>query len=297
MLWTGGLLLMIHMLMALVLRALPTVRGVHSGFAMLAGFSAMLGGFAIARGGLTPFRGMREALTRIRTGRQARIDDVYPAEVRPLIEELNGLLEDRERAIERAIRTAADLAHGLKTPLAVLGREPANAEQIAAIARRIDYHLARARAAASSISGVARCAVAPSAEALIRTLEKLHSERDLRIESHVEAGCSARIRREDLEEILGNLLENSCKWAAGRVVVSGSSNGESVSILVDDDGPGLAPELRAAVLERGVRADETMPGTGLGLAIVRDLCELYGGGIELGASPYGGLRARVRLHS
>ena len=137
--------------------------------------------------------------------------------------------------------------------------------------------------------------VADSAESLIRTLDRLHSERGLDVDHQLLPGLAVRVQREDLDELLGNLLDNAYKWAKQRVVVSALTEGDSVVIMVDDDGPGLPPSMLEAVLQRGVRADEAAPGSGLGLAIVRDLAELYEGSIMLEASPAGGLRARLRL--
>ena len=161
--------------------------------------------------------------------------------------------------------------------------------------RQVDYHLAHARAAASGAKLGARTAVAESAAGLIRTLARLHAERPLAITADVPDAHFARVEREDLDEMLGNLLDNACKWARSHVRVSSTAAGDRLEITVDDDGPGLAPELRAAVLQRGVRADEGAPGSGFGLAIVRDLAELYGGSIALEASAMGGLRAKLTL--
>jgi signal transduction histidine kinase len=271
------------------------------------------GGLFLVRKALAPFRGLRASLSSLREGRSQRIEGDHPSEVQPLVNDLNALLEDRERAVTRALATAGDLAHGLKTPLAVLAQE---AEQAAAkghhdlaetlgqlverMQRQIDYHLARARATALSRAapGV-RCAVLPSVEALVRTMRRLHAERALVIDSDVSPTHEIRGRREDLDEMLGNLLDNACKWASSRVAMSStlSSSGDDAHlvILVDDDGPGLDPSMRAQVLQRGVRADQQVRGSGLGLAIVSDLAELYGGSVTLETSPLGGTRARLLL--
>ncbi len=131
----------------------------------------------------------------------------------------------------------------------------------------------------------------------MRTLERLYVEKGVRIETAIPAAHCVRVRREDLDEMLGNLLDNACKWAKSRVLVESSEEEGGIAIVVDDDGPGLAPELREKVLQRGVRADEAAPGSGFGLAIVRDLAELHGGSIALRASPLGGVRARLVLPS
>ena len=228
--------------------------------------------------------------------------------MQPLVDDLNALIEHRERAVSRAVSKAGDLAHGLKTPLAVLAQEAERAEtdghhdlaatmsqQVERMRRQIDYHLAHARAAASGATPGVRCVVIASAEGLARTLLRLHAGRGIAIDVNVASDHCVRGQREDLDEMLGNLLDNACKWATSRVAVDASIDGASVVITVDDDGPGLAPSMREAVLQRGVRADQAAPGSGFGLAIVRDLAEVYGGSISLGAAPMGGLRARLQL--
>jgi signal transduction histidine kinase len=165
---------------------------------------------------------------------------------------------------------------------------------------QVDYHLAHARAAASGARLGALCPVADSVEGLVRTLQRLHAARGLVIETQVPEGLAVQVEREDLDEMLGNLLDNACKWARSRVRLAASAEvaGEAgVLIRVDDAGPGLDPSLQDTVLQRGVRADEASPGSGLGLAIVRDLAELYGGAVALERSPGGGVRARLRLPS
>ena len=134
-----------------------------------------------------------------------------------------------------------------------------------------------------------------SAEGLSRTLLRIHESRGIAIEVNIAGDHCVRGQREDLDEMLGNLLDNACKWARSRGAIDASSSGAAVVITVDDDGPGLEPSMRDVVLQRGVRADEAGPGSGLGLAIVRDLAELYGGSISLGTAPMGGLRARLEL--
>ena len=170
--------------------------------------------------------------------------------------------------------------------------------QVLRMRRQIDYHLAHARAAASGAGpGGARCAALASAEGLSRTLLRLYAGRGLTINVLVAPEHFIRGQREDLDEMLGNLLDNACKWAKSRVTVTSEPGDGIIAILVDDDGPGLAPSMLDAVLQRGVRADEAAPGHGFGLAIVRDLAELYGGSITLRGSPEGGLRARLQLPS
>jgi signal transduction histidine kinase len=304
-LWTAGLLGLMHMGFLLffhLFRAHDAIGIIFLGLVLMAA------GLFGLRASLLPFRELREKLMALRAGENRRVPGVYPSEVQPLIDNLNALLEAREKAVRRAVATAGDLAHGLKTPLALLAREADRAvdagnvelaesiaQQVERMSRQINYHLARARAAASgSVNGV-RCPVAPCANALVRTLLKLYADRALEISSSIAPDLCARAQREDLDEMLGNLLDNACKWARSRIVLEASRTDALLVLTLDDDGPGLARALRTVVLERGVRFDEAAPGSGLGLAIVRDLAELYGGSISLDDSPLGGLRARISL--
>lgn len=309
-LWTLGLLAVWAVAITLYSRALHSVVVIHSYPHMLGAIAivSMIVGFLLVRAGLQPFDELRRRLAAVQTGTAEQVEGRYPAEVQPLVRDLNALLAHQQRAVGRAIAKAGDLAHGLKTPLAVLAQESeraaaagetelagAIAEQVERMRRQIDYHLAHARAAASGAMPGAHCGVRVSAEGLARTLGRLHAERGITIDVQVDADHAVRCRREDLDEMLGNLLDNACKWTRSRVVVSSSvSNGHTL-IIVDDDGPGLPLTMRETVLRRGVRADEAVPGSGLGLAIVRDLVELYGGSIELSESATGGVSARLRL--
>jgi len=296
-----------HMTALVMIHTLPGVRTRPGIGPVISGFLFMLAGVMVLRGGLTPFRRLRERLMALRRGNDRRLEGAYPAEVQPLIDDLNALLENREKAVDRAVRTAGDLAHGLKTPLALLAQEAERAaaqgnreladniaQQVERMTRQVTYHLARARAA-SGAAGAVPCPVAPAVEALIRTLLKLYAGREIAITSNIAADVSVRVRREDLDEMLGNLLDNACKWANSQIVLGADREDGMVVLSVDDDGRGLDAEQRVKVLERGVRLDEATPGSGLGLAIVRDLAELYGGSISLAASGSGGLAARVSL--
>lgn len=302
------MLLLMHMTSILLLHAFPSLRGFRSHGPAVFALAVMAAGFWFARGSLEPFRTLRGRVIAVRKGEAHRVDGSYPSEVQPLIESLNELIEDRERAIERAHAAAGDLAHGLKTPLALLASEAATArarghgaiaeaieEQIRRMSSQVDRQLARARAAASGPALTAGCELSPCVEALIRTLDKIHAARSLSFRAEVPAGFRVRVRREDLDEILGNVLDNACKWARSSVSIAASASGPKAEITVEDDGPGLADELRAAVLERGVRADEAAPGSGLGLAIVRDLTQHYGGSVSLERGERGGLLVRITL--
>ncbi|MBY0502322.1 MAG: sensor histidine kinase [Bryobacteraceae bacterium] len=308
-LWTGGLLALMHMLSMLVMHAVPIVRQSPLLVTVAIGVGLMSAGFAVARRGLTPFSRLREQLVAVRSGASPRVAGQYPGEVQPLVDDVNALLAEREKTVERALATAGDLAHTLKTPLALLLQEATRAAQtghpelasaielqVTSMARQVDYHLARARAA-SAAKASGRRSLQPDVEALLRTMRALHAARPLRLSADLPPDCHLRVARDDLDEMLGNLLDNACKWARSEVRVSAARDGNLVRILVDDDGPGLPPELRQTVLQRGVRADEAAPGHGLGLAIACDLAEVYGGSVTLSASPLGGLRAGLTLPS
>ena len=280
----------------------------HSTGLTLFAVACLLVGLWQVRRGMNPVDQLRRRLADVREGRSGRVEGAYPSEVQPLVDDLNQLLEQREAAIGRALAKAGDLAHGLKTPLAVLTHEAGRAsaaghrdlattieQQVERMRRQTEYHLAQARAAASGVKSGARCDLTAAAAALTRTLLQLHAERGLTIENRVAEGQHVRCQREDVDEMIGNLLDNACKWARSKVVLASERADDAIIITVDDDGAGLAAELRTAVLRRGVRADEQSPGSGLGLAIVRDLAELYEGSIALEAGPMGGVRARLRL--
>jgi signal transduction histidine kinase len=267
----------------------------------------MLGGAFQVRRGLAGISQLRSRLGAVHSGRETRLGGEYVPEVQPLVDDLNALFEQREQAVRRAVAKAGDLAHGLKTPLALLATEAERAasagqaelasaigEQVDRMRRQINYHLAHARAAAAGSTG-ARASVDESAQGLVRTMRRLHADRPLTIEVRASAADDVRAQREDLDEMLGNLLDNACKWARSQVLLAAVRSDEVMTITVDDDGPGLATELREKVLLRGVRADERASGSGLGLAIVRDLAELYQGSIVLNDSPLGGLRATLTL--
>ena len=295
-----------------VMRVLHSTARNSTATAVIAGL-CMYVGFLQVRRGISPINQLRNRLAAVHKGVDARVGGAYPAEVQPVVDELNALLDERERRVARAVAKAGDLAHGLKTPLAVLAHEAHQAQaagheqlaaeidqQIAHMRRQIDYHLAHARAAASGATPGARCAVRDSADGLSRTLLRLHAERGLAIDVRVAPEHIVRCERQDLDEMLGNLVDNACKWARGRVVIAAAGStspagSAAILITVDDDGPGLPPAMREAVLQRGVRADEAAPGSGIGLAIVRELAELHGGLVVLDASPAGGLRASLRL--
>jgi signal transduction histidine kinase len=280
----------------------------HVVMALVLGGAVMAAGAWQIRRSLAAMGRLQTRLASVHRGEEQQVEGQYPAEVQPLVDDLNALLADREQRMRRALAKAGDLAHGLKTPLAVLARDARRAEasghtelasslvdQVERMRRQIDYHLAHARAAAASAGPGTRAMVAPAVDGLIRTLQRLHADRGMTFDVAIAPDDAVRCQREDLEEVLGNLLDNACKWGRSRVRIESIRAGTSLAITVDDDGPGLDPAMAARVLERGVRADEAIEGSGLGLAIVRDLADLYGGAIALSESPLGGLRACLRL--
>jgi signal transduction histidine kinase len=300
-LWTAGLLPIAHLLMMAAIPRAPWLFRIDHHHLLLAALLLLFLGFLAWRGGIAPLTRLRERLAAVRDGRERRIDGAYPTEVQSLVDELNALLAEREEQVARAVAKAGDLAHGLKTPLALLLQEseqsPNVAQQVERMRRQIDYHLAHARAAASGASRGARSSIRESADALARTMQRLHASRGLAIDVRVAPEHAFRGGREDLDEMLGNLLDNACKWARSRVTLASSLDGNRVVITVDDDGAGLEPSMRDRVLQRGIRADEAVPGSGFGLAIVRDLAEVYGGSISLDRAELGGVRATLRLPS
>lgn len=277
-------------------------------FRWMAGFAFALlaAGLSLAAAaqvhyGLRPLLGITERLQRVRSGESERLDaERLPTEVQPLAEHLNQLLEHHERMVERARQSAQDLAHALKTPLAVLDAEAQRpgtglADTVATQVARMRGVVERQLATGSPVDARQVAAVGPAVTRLLDYLASAHRDKGLALDAPLPAGLRFQGAADDLEEMLGNLLDNACKWARTRVTVDAGQAGNRLWIEVGDDGPGLAPELREAALERGVRLDERVPGTGLGLAIVQDIAASYGGELHLGESSLGGLSARLEL--
>jgi signal transduction histidine kinase len=257
--------------------------------------------------GLRPLDVVRRGIADIRSGTREWLPETVPDEVRPLVEEVNALLLAREQEIERSRGRAADLAHGLKTPLAALAADAGRlrergeakiASDIEAVGdamrRHVDRELARARVRGKVHRGSGfGTQLAPLVRSLIATLARTPEAARVTIESHVAEDVSVPFDRPDLAEVLGNLLENAVRHAAGRVRVDAKAVSAGLSISVEDDGAGIVPEERTHVLERGVRLDERGTGAGLGLAIVQDVLEAYGWRLDLSMSDLGGLKAIV----
>ena len=276
----------------------------------LLGFSLAATALLQIRFGLTPLRKLRTALGTIRRGEADRIDGEYPRDIAPLAGEINLLIETNREILERARTQVGNLAHALKTPLSIIVNEAGAGdappelsekirEQAAMMRDQVNYHLDRARAAALAGTLGASTEVEPALAGLVRTFGKIYRDKDIAYEVHVPPGLRFRGEKQDFEEMIGNLVDNASKWADSRVSISaapvGGDDYPHLIVAVEDDGPGLPEEDRAAVLKRGRRLDETKPGSGLGLSIVADLAALYRGRFRLEAATLGGLRAVIEV--
>ncbi len=253
--------------------------------------------------GLHPLKRAREALAAVREGKAHRLDGTFPQEIEPLANEMNALIDNNRRIVERSRTQVGNLAHSLKTPLSViinegreLGGRPGKlvGEQAQAMQAQIQHYLQRARIAAQRDSVVFRAPVLPVIERMLRVMRKLNPDKVIGLEGHAAEVMFAG-ESEDFEEILGNLLENAAKWGKKRIRISVEASNSTFSVSIADDGAGLGDDQMAEALKRGRRLDETKPGTGLGLAIVADTVREYGGELNLGRSDLGGLDVRFKL--
>ncbi len=264
------------------------------------------------RFGLAPLKRITDSLTAIRSGTAEHLTGQFPEEIAPLARETNALIDANREIVERARTHVGNLAHALKTPLSVMvneaGARPGDAfankvlEQADIMRDQVARHLERARLAARLTAVGSITDVAPVVTALARTMEKIHHDRGVAIEVHADENARFRGERPDLEEMIGNLVDNACKWAAARVAIEVAcerpdppGTEPALRVVVDDDGRGLSPSEREQVAQRGRKLDETKPGSGLGLSIVVELAGLYGGELKLGTAPLGGLRAELVL--
>ncbi len=264
------------------------------------------------RFGLAPLKRISDSLAAIRSGSAERLAGTFPEEIAPLARETNALIDANKEIVERARTHVGNLAHALKTPLSVMVNEAAARggdpfalkvlEQADIMRDQVARHLERARLAARLTVVGSVTDVTDVVTALARTMEKIHRDKNITIEVHADEQARFRGERPDLEEMIGNLVDNACKWAASRVMIEVVTErpdpavaNQVVRIVVDDDGRGLSPSEREQVAKRGRRLDETKPGSGLGLSIVVELSALYGGGLTLGTAPIGGLRAELVL--
>lgn len=277
--------------------------GLALGFAVL-GAGLVIGTVLEVSLVLAPLRRLRRAVAELRAGRADSLRVPAGAEVAPLIAEIDALVAQNRATVERARSHIGNLAHALRTNLAVLrnaleARGVPDLElahhQVAAAERLVAHHLARARTAALVGATALDVPVLEVAGEVAAALRRLFAGRDLRITVQGEAALRARCERQDLSEMLGNLMENACKWADTGVRVTIAAAGPHVRVEVGDDGPGLPAEQIPLALARGVRLDQAAPGSGFGLPIVADLADLYGGTLDLGTTGEGGLRATLLL--
>jgi len=253
--------------------------------------------------GLWPLRRVQREVAAIRSGTKQRISDSFPTEIQPLTEEINQLLAHSEEQAEEARRHAGNLAHALKTPLTVItnaatAHTPDLADTVCREAslmrRQVDHHLARARAIGRRASAQARARVWESVEAVQRAVDRLYE--GVTVDITGNRTVEVRVERQDLDEMVGNLVENAAKYGNGRVFITVERNDGTVDVIVEDDGPGIPEQERVSIFDRGARLDTGKPGTGLGLAIVRDVAQIYGGHVRLEQSEdLGGLLARLTL--
>ncbi|WP_395672159.1 sensor histidine kinase [Phenylobacterium sp.] len=286
-------------------------RAVRNFVVWTAGAFALLGAGLIAaiviqvRVGLRPVFALQREVAAVRRGKIERLRDTYPTEITPLAEELNALLAHNQETVERQRTHVGNLAHALKTPISVMLTEAAQrpgplaevvSRQAETMRGQVDHHLRRARAAARTQGMGERTSVQEVLDELARTLERIFQDKGVEIDWDAADDLYFQGERQDLLEIVGNPMENACKWGKSRVRVRAEEKGEARLVLsIEDDGPGLPPEGRDEVLRRGARLDETAPGSGLGLSIVDELARAYGGDVKLSDSALGGLRMVIDL--
>jgi two-component system sensor histidine kinase PhoQ len=264
---------------------------------------------AVLRWGLKPLRHVAAELAVIETGKQSQILGRYPAEIRALTDNLNALLAHERARQHRLDNTLGDLAHSLKTPLAVMrgaldDQQTSGLsgdlmrEQLHRIDHIVEYQLQRARAGHQATANLAPpVAILSTAERLVAALRKVHRDKAFSATIQIPPSLQFRGVEGDLLEMLGNLLENAFKWGHGQIRLTGTADRSELVLTVEDDGPGIAEADAPRLLERGARADESAPGHGIGLAVVREISAAYGGRLELGPSPLGGLSARLHLRA
>ncbi len=256
--------------------------------------------------GLQPLFRLRGQVADVRKGKAESLASDYPVELQPLATELNALLAHNQEVVERQRTHVGNLAHALKTPLSVMLTEAEHkrgdlladvvTRQARIMREQVDHHLRRARAAARAQGLGERTPVAPALDELARTLDRIFGDRGIDIDWDADEDLVFRGERQDLLELIGNVMENACKWGRRRVVVRAQPAGPGLfKATVDDDGPGLPPEREQEVLRRGARLDESAPGSGLGLSIVEELAKAYGGSVTLGRSALGGLKVELLL--
>lgn len=265
---------------------------------------ALIGAMLIqVRLGLRPLERLRRAVADVRSGLRDKVPEAQPSEVQPLADELNALLVQNAANLERARKHVSNLAHGLKTPLATLAislqKHPNGSDDlhdlVALMERRIRHHLGRARSAALGGPLRTRTAVASRADDLALVLGKVNADKKIAFVNRIPLELAVACEPQDIDEMLGNVLENAFVWCRSKVAVSSSEEGRSIVLIVEDDGPGLSPEQMSLATQAGRRLDERSPGFGFGLSITSELAELYAGSLTLDRSDLGGLRVELRL--
>ncbi len=273
-------------------------------FLTVLGVSLVFGLMLRVNYGLRPLAEIRTTLAGIRAGHSQRLVGDFPREVSPLVDELNALLEHDAALLDRARTQAGNLAHALKTPLSVLNNlaQPMSGEngqvlrhQVDLMTDSVEWHVSQARAAGAHKALGARVALRPVVDDLCRMFDRVHAERKIEIAVSGVDDLEFKGDRRDLEEMLGNLMDNACKWARRKVEIRARASQDRLLLVVHDDGDGIAEEHHSEVLNRGRRLDETVPGSGLGLSIVREVAELHGGTLVLARSGLGGLAATLDL--
>jgi len=267
---------------------------------------ALIGAMLIqVRLGLRPLERLRHAVAEVRSGLRDKVPEAQPSEVQPLADELNALLIQNAANLERARKHVSNLAHGLKTPLATLAislqKHPTGSNDlhdlVTLMERRIRHHLGRARSAALGGPLRARTAVASRVDDLALVLDKVNADKEIAFVNRIPPELAVACEPQDIDEMLGNVLENAFVWCRSKVGVSSVEEGRSIVLIVEDDGPGLSPEQMSLAMQAGQRLDERSPGFGFGLSITSELTELYAGSLTLDRSELGGLRVSLRLPS
>jgi len=261
--------------------------------------------YAQVRLGLRPLFALGRGIADVREGRAVSVEGDFPPEISPLATELNSLIAHNKKIVDRAQTHVGNLAHALKTPIAVLRNEAEAAKttdsaivskQTDTMAAQVDHHLRRARAAARGQAIGVRAEMDPILDGLVRTLPRIYRDKDLTIDRTGETGLIFRGHPRDLEDMIGNLMDNAAKWTSSRIDVDVFTLEDGVcTVIIADDGPGLTAEEIEEAMKRGARLDEATPGSGLGLSIVKDLADAYKGSLNFSRSDSGGLKAILRL--